>query len=135
MPWVTFTDPEAARVGLTEAEARQRHTNVKVIHFPWHEIDRAQAEGETTGFIKLIQNEKAEEILGAHMVGAHSGEVLAEITLAMQHKLGISGILDTIHAYPTLATGLQSAAFEAYLSSSSLASARKVLRPVLSFRG
>jgi dihydrolipoamide dehydrogenase len=135
LPWVTFTDPEVSRVGQTEAEARQEHTHIKIIHYPWHDIDRAQADGETEGFIKLILNDKGQEILGAHLVGARSGEVLAEITLAMQHKLGISGILDTIHAYPTLATGLQSAAFEAYLSSSSLASAKKVLGPVLSFTG
>ncbi len=135
VPWVTFTDPEAARVGMTEDEARQKHSKIKVIRFPWHDIDRAQAEGETDGFIKLILNEKNEEIYGAHIVGAHAGEVLAEVTLAMQHKLGISGIVATIHAYPTLATGLQNAAFEAYLEGSSIESAKKLLKPVLSFRG
>ena len=106
-----------------------------MINFPWHEIDRAQAEGLTAGFIKLILDEKNEEILGAHLVGAHAGEMLAEVTLAMQHKLGISGIIATIHAYPTIATGLQTAAFEAYLASSGFASSRKVLRPILALRG
>ncbi|HEX2913214.1 MAG TPA: NAD(P)/FAD-dependent oxidoreductase [Chloroflexia bacterium] len=133
LPWITFTDPEASRVGLTEAEARRLNPNIKVQYFPWEEIDRAQTEGETEGFIKLILDEQGEQILGAHLVGAHSGEMLGEITLAMQHKIGISGILQAIHAYPTLSTGLQSTAFEAYLSSSSLTSARKVRRPVFKF--
>jgi len=135
VPWVTFTDPEAARVGLTEAEAQKQHGKIKVHTFPWKDIDRAQAEGETEGYIKLILNEKAEEILGAHIVGAHAGEMLAEVALAMQNKLGISDILATIHAYPTLATGLQNAAFEAYLDSDALASSRKLLKTVLNIRG
>ncbi|HEX2913204.1 MAG TPA: FAD-dependent oxidoreductase [Chloroflexia bacterium] len=136
VPWVTFTEPEAARVGLTEAEAaRQYGGKIKVQRFPWHDIDRAQTEGETAGFIKLVLDEKSEEIYGAHLVGAHAGEVLAEVALAMQHKLGISDILATIHSYPTLATGMQNAAFEAYLSSSAFASARKTLKPVLTLRG
>ncbi len=135
VPWVTFTDPEASRVGLTEEEAKKQHGKIQVLRFPWHEIDRAQAEGETEGFIKLILNEKGEEIYGAHIVGARSGEMLAEVAMTMQHKLGISGILATIHAYPTMATGLQNAAFEAYLESSALTSSKKILRPILSFRG
>lgn len=136
IPWVTFTDPEAAHVGLTEAEAREKYDNkIKIVVLPWHEIDRAQTEGETTGFIKLVLNEKSEEIYGAHLVGSHSGEVLAEVALAMQHKLGISGILDTVHAYPTLATGLQSAAFEAYLASKAVSNSSKLLKPVLAIRG
>lgn len=135
VPWVTFTDPEVSRVGLTEAEARARHSNVRTIHFPWSEIDQAQARGETEGFIKLVISGKGDEIYGAHIVGAQSSEMLAEVTLAMQHKIGIGGILDTIHAYPTIATGLLSAAFEAYLSSSSLATAKKVLRPINTLRG
>ena len=135
VPWVTFTDPEAARVGLTEEEARRQHDKISVVRFPWHEIDRAQASGETRGFIKLILNDKNEEILGAHLVGAQAGEMLAEVAMAMQHKLGVSGILATIHAYPTIATGLQTAAFEAYLDSNSFVSAKKALRPILALRG
>lgn len=135
VPWVTFSDPEVSRVGLTEAEARTQHSHVRTIHFPWSEIDQAQARGETEGFIKLVLSGKGDEIYGAHFVGSQSSEMLAEITLAMQHKIGIGGILDTIHAYPTISTGLQSAALEAYLSSSSLATAKKVLRPINSIRG
>ena len=134
LPWVTFTDPEAARVGLTESEALTRGP-VRVIRFPWADIDRAQAEAATEGFIKLIVEAKSDTILGAHLVGAHAGELLAELTLAIKHKLGLDDILGTIHAYPTYSTGIQQAAFEAYLASDSLQNARKLLRPVLSLRG
>ena len=135
LPWVTFTDPEAARIGLTEEEAMQKGQQVRVIRFPWREIDRAQAEGETEGFIKLVLGAKNDTILGAHIVGARGGELLAELALAMKYKLGLDAIFSTTHAYPTLSTGLQQAAFEAYLESESLKSARKILRPVLSLRG
>jgi pyruvate/2-oxoglutarate dehydrogenase complex dihydrolipoamide dehydrogenase (E3) component len=132
---VTFTDPEAARIGETEEEATRRGEQVRAIRFPWREIDRAQAEGETEGFIKLVLGAKNDTILGAHIVGSRAGELLAELALAMKHKLGLDAIFSTIHAYPTLTTGLQQAAFEAYLESSSLQNARKILRPVLSLRG
>lgn len=128
MPSVTFTDPEVARVGLTETTARQQYGNVKILRFPWQAIDRAQTQDETEGFIKLVLDEAGEEILGAHLFGANAGEVLGEIALAMQHKLGISAIVATIHAYPTLANGLQSAATEFYLESLGNVVARKAAR-------
>jgi pyruvate/2-oxoglutarate dehydrogenase complex dihydrolipoamide dehydrogenase (E3) component len=134
LPWVTFTDPEAARVGLTEEEAAKRGP-IRVIRFPYSEIDRAQAEAEAHGFIKLVLGAKNDEILGAHLVGAHSGELLAEIALAIKHKLGLNAIFSTIHAYPTYTTGLQQAAFEAYLESEAVKNARRIIRPVLSLRG
>jgi pyruvate/2-oxoglutarate dehydrogenase complex dihydrolipoamide dehydrogenase (E3) component len=134
LPWVTFTDPEAARIGLTEEEAMKRGP-VRVVRFPYGEIDRAQAEGNVHGFIKIILGQKDDTILGASLVGAHSGELLAEIGLAMKHKLGLDAIFGTIHAYPTYSTGLQQAAFEAYLESEAIKNARKVIRPVLSLRG
>jgi pyruvate/2-oxoglutarate dehydrogenase complex dihydrolipoamide dehydrogenase (E3) component len=134
LPWVTFTDPEAARIGLTEEDAMKKGP-IRVIRFPYSEIDRAQAEAETHGFIKLVLGAKNDDILGAHLVGAHSGELLAEISLAMKYKLGLDAIFSTTHAYPTYTTGLQQAAFEAYLESEALKNARRVIRPVLSLRG
>ena len=134
LPWCTFTDPEAARVGLTYAEAQQRHRRVRVITFPWADIDRAQTEHATTGFIKLILAGKKEKIVGAHMVGAHAGELLGEIALAMQHHLTVSDMLAAIHPYPTLHTGLQQALFEAYLSSAQSHSNRAIVSGVLRLR-
>ena len=99
------------------------------------EIDRAQAENETTGFIKLVLAGKKDEIVGAHMVGARAGEMLGEIALAMQHNLTLNDILGTIHVYPTMNTGIQQAVFEAYLEGAAAASNRKIVRTVLSLRG
>ncbi len=138
LPWVTFTDPEAARVGLTEEEAMQQGRRFRVVHFPWHALDRAQTDGSLgalDGFIKLIVAEKDDTILGAHLVGSRAGELLGELTLAMQHHLGFQAILATIHAYPTLSTGIQQTAFEAYLKSAALNSARRIIRPLLAWRG
>ena len=134
LPWCTFTDPEAARVGLTYAEAQHHHQRVRVVTFPWADIDRAQTDDATGGFIKLILAGKKEEIVGAHMVGAHAGELLGEIALAMQHHLTVSDILATIHPYPTLHTGLQQAVYEAYLSSKQARSNRSLVSALLRFR-
>ena len=135
MPWCTFTDPEAARVGLTPEDAEKQYKQVRIVKFPWAEIDRAQAENETTGFIKLVLAGKKDEIVGAHMVGARAGEMLGEIALAMQHNLTLNDILGTIHVYPTMNTGIQQAVFEAYLEGAAAASNRKIVRTVLSLRG
>ena len=103
--------------------------------FPFAEVDRAQTENETTGFIKLILAGKKEEIVGAHIVGLHAGELLGEMTLAIQHNMTIDDIYTTIHTYPTMATGIQQAAFEAYLHSDGAANNRKVVGTLLKLRG
>ncbi len=135
VPWCTFTDPEAARIGLTPDEAAKRHKHTRIVKFPWAEIDRAQTEGETVGFIKLVLAGKKDEIVGAHLVGAHAGELLGELSLVMRHNLTLNDILDTIHAYPTLNTGIQQTVFEAYLDGSAIAGNRKIIRAVSSLRG
>ncbi len=134
LPWCTFTDPEAARVGLTSLEAQQRYRQVRVITFPWADIDRAQTEHATAGFIKLVLAGKKEEVVGAHMVGAHAGELLGEMALVMQHHLTISDILATIHPYPTLHTGRQQAVFEAHLSSRGARANRSIVSAALRLR-
>ncbi len=134
VPWCTFTDPEVARVGLTPAQAEEQHKQVRIVKLPWSDIDRAQAEDETIGFIKLVLAGKKEEIVGAHLIGAHAGEILAELTLAMQQHLTISDIYNTIHTYPTLSTGIQQAAFQAYLSGPRVISNRKIVQTISSFR-
>ncbi len=135
LPWTTFTDPEAARLGLTEEEARQTGQAFRVVRVPWRAIDRAQTDGAPEGFIKLIVAQKGDTILGAHLVGARAGELLGELALAMRHKLGMGAVLATIHAYPTLSTGLQQASFEWYLGSGALKNARRIIRPLLARRG
>lgn len=101
IPWATFTDPELARVGLTEAEAREKYgKNIRIFKQAFSGVDRAQAEGKTQGFAKII-TKKNGEILGAHLVGTMAGELISEIVLAMRYNLKISA-LTGIHIYPTL---------------------------------
>ncbi len=134
VPWCTFTEPEVARVGLTLEEAEKQYKDVRTEVFPLADVDRAQAENETTGFIKLVLAGKKEEIVGAHIVGLRAGELLGEMTLAVQHNMTVNDIYNTIHAYPTMVTGLQQTAFEAYLKSDAASSNRKVVRTLLNFR-
>ena len=134
VPWCTFTDPEAARVGMIPEEAEKHFKQVRIVKFPWAGIDRAQTDGETTGFIKLVLIGKKDEIVGAHMVGAQAGELLGEMALVMQHHLSLNDIFSTIHTYPTMSTGLQQATFEAYLKGAEAARNRKIVRAILHLR-
>jgi dihydrolipoamide dehydrogenase len=134
VPWCTFTKPEVARVGLTPDEAVKRHKHTRVVKLPVAAIDRAQAESEPTGFIKLVLAGKKEEIVGAHIIGVHAGEMLGEMALAMQHHLTIKDILNTIHAYPTMNTGMQQVAFEAYLHGPKVINNRKIVQILLRLR-
>jgi pyruvate/2-oxoglutarate dehydrogenase complex dihydrolipoamide dehydrogenase (E3) component len=126
----TFTDPEAARVGLTLLQAQERYRQVRALTLPWASIDRAQTEQATTGFLKLVMAGNREEIVGAHLVGAHAGELLGELALAIEHRMTASDVLSVIHPYPTLQTGLQQAMFEAYLSSPRARTNRRVVRAI-----
>jgi pyruvate/2-oxoglutarate dehydrogenase complex dihydrolipoamide dehydrogenase (E3) component/uncharacterized membrane protein YdjX (TVP38/TMEM64 family) len=112
IPWVTFTDPEVARVGLNETEAKQQNTDHEVTIFELAELDRAIAEGEAHGWVKIITPPGKDKILGATIVGTHAGDLLAEYILAMKHGIGLNKILGTIHPYPTLAEANKMAAGE-----------------------
>ena len=102
IPRVTFTDPELAHTGLTEDEARQRgNTRIQVLRWPYRENDRAQAERETTGHIKIITTERG-RILGATIVGTAAGELITTWTLAITQRLNIRSIAGIIIPYPTL---------------------------------
>ena len=112
IPHVTYLDPEIARVGLSEAEASAQGIEHEVSRYELAESDRALAEGATAGFVKVLTPPGKDTILGVTIVGAHAGELLAEYALAMRHKLGLNAILQTIHAYPTLAEANKFAAGE-----------------------
>jgi pyruvate/2-oxoglutarate dehydrogenase complex dihydrolipoamide dehydrogenase (E3) component/uncharacterized membrane protein YdjX (TVP38/TMEM64 family) len=101
MPWVTFTSPEVARVGLSEEEARARGVPYEVTRYDLDDLDRAIADGEARGFVKVLTVPGRDRILGAVVVGAQAGAILAEFTLAMTHGLGLNRLLATIHPYPT----------------------------------
>ena len=110
MPRTTFTDPEVARVGLNEREAREQAVPVEVTTYPLAELDRAIADSDTRGFVKVLTVPGKDRILGVTIVGSHAGEQLAEFVLAMKHGLGLNHILGTVHAYPTHAEANKAAA-------------------------
>lgn len=101
LPWVTFTAPEVARVGLSETEAQEQGVPYEVTRYGLDDLDRAIAEDEDHGFIKVLTVPGKDRILGAVVVGTHAAEILAEFTLAMKHGIGLNKILGTIHPYPT----------------------------------
>lgn len=103
IPWTTFIDPEVARVGLNERDAREAGVAHEVTIYPLHELDRAIADSATAGFVKVLTPPGKDRILGVTIVGEHAGELLAEYVLAMKHGLGLNKILATIHTYPTMA--------------------------------
>ena len=102
VPSCTYTDPELARVGLSEADAKHRGMAHRVYRFAFEDIDRARAEGETAGFAKLVTDPRG-KVLGATIVGAHAGELIAEYVLAVSKGMNAKELTDVIHAYPTLA--------------------------------
>lgn len=103
IPWATFTEPEVARVGLNEQEAQEKKIAHEVTVYRMGDLDRAIAEGEAHGFVKVLTPPGKDRILGVTIVGAHAGELIAEYVLAMKHGIGLNKILGTIHIYPTLA--------------------------------
>ena len=103
IPWCTFIDPEVARVGLNENEARAGGIAYEVTRYDIGELDRAIADGDARGFVKVLTPPGSDRILGVTIVGAHAGDLIAEFILAMKYKLGLNKILGTIHIYPTLA--------------------------------
>ncbi|WP_281544424.1 dihydrolipoyl dehydrogenase [Grimontia sp. SpTr1] len=102
MPAATYTAPEVARVGINEKEAIAQGIEYEVAHYGIDDLDRAIADGEDHGFIKVITPKGKDKILGATIVGSHAGDLLAEFTLAMRHGLGLNKILGTVHPYPTM---------------------------------
>ncbi|MCZ6852469.1 MAG: FAD-dependent oxidoreductase, partial [Gammaproteobacteria bacterium] len=102
VPWATYTDPEVARVGLSETEAFARGLAVDVVRYDLDDLDRAIVDGTAQGWVKVITPKGKDQILGATIVGAHAGELIGELVLAMTHGLGLKKIMGTIHIYPTL---------------------------------
>jgi pyruvate/2-oxoglutarate dehydrogenase complex dihydrolipoamide dehydrogenase (E3) component len=112
LPWAVFTDPEVARVGLNEQEAAEQGIDCEVTRYGIDDLDRAIADGETSGFIKVLTRTGSDKILGVTIVGPHAGDLITEFTLAMKNGLGLKRILATIHIYPTLAEANKFAAGE-----------------------
>jgi pyruvate/2-oxoglutarate dehydrogenase complex dihydrolipoamide dehydrogenase (E3) component len=110
MPWATYTDPEIAHVGLYEHEAQAKGLDINTIKIPMSAVDRAIADGETEGFVKILHAKGSDKILGATIVARHAGDMISEITTAMVGGLGLNSLSSTIHPYPTQAEGIKKAA-------------------------
>jgi pyruvate/2-oxoglutarate dehydrogenase complex dihydrolipoamide dehydrogenase (E3) component len=113
VPWATYTEPELARVGLTEAEAKEAGEIVRVHRIHFSDIDRAITDGQPTGLVKIVANARG-KILGAHIAGPGAGEIIHEFVLAMKHGISVGQLSQTIHAYPTLALAVRRAADDFY---------------------
>ena len=103
IPWATFTDPEVARVGLNETEAKERGIPYEVTVYGIDDLDRAIADEAAHGLVKVLTVPGKDRILGVTIVGEHAGDLIAEYVAAMRHGFGLNKILGTIHIYPTLA--------------------------------
>ncbi|ABD82908.1 FAD-dependent oxidoreductase [Saccharophagus degradans] len=110
LPWVTFTDPEIARVGASEMDLKKRGVHYEVTRYSLVELDRAIAEGEAHGFVKVLTEEGKDRILGAVIVGSHGGEMITEFVSAIKHGKGLNAILGTVHSYPTWSEANKAAA-------------------------
>jgi mercury(II) reductase len=110
LPRCTYTDPEVAHVGLSESELQAKNLPWETFKHPLAEVDRAAIDGETVGFVKLHAHRGTHRLLGATLVGAHAGEMLAEVTLAIKHRLKLGDLASVIHPYPTQGEALRQAA-------------------------
>jgi pyruvate/2-oxoglutarate dehydrogenase complex dihydrolipoamide dehydrogenase (E3) component len=113
LPWVTYTDPELAHVGLTEEQARKEDHAVEVLRWPFEENDRARTERQTSGLVKAVVGKRG-RILGASIVGAHAGELILPWVLAIRQGLKISALANVIVPYPTLSEASKRAAGSYY---------------------
>ncbi|MEQ1529160.1 MAG: FAD-dependent oxidoreductase, partial [Methylococcales bacterium] len=110
MPWATFTDPEVARVGVNEQEAKQQNLVFELSLIQLKDLDKAITDHEQTGFVKVLTPPGSDRILGVSIVGAHAGDLIAEFVLAMRHRIGLRKLLGTVHIYPTMAEANKQAA-------------------------
>lgn len=110
MPWVTYTDPEIAHVGMYERDAQAKGIDCNTIKIDFDDVDRALADGETEGFLKILHKRDSDEILGATIVARHAGEMISEVTTAMIGGMGLSKLASVIHPYPTQAEAIKKSA-------------------------
>ncbi|MBD2362954.1 mercuric reductase [Anabaena sp. UHCC 0399] len=110
MPWVTYTDPEIAHVGMYEHQAKEKGIDVETIKIPFSSVDRAIADAQEEGFLKIHHKKGSDEILGATIVASHAGEMISEVTTAIVNKIGLSKLSNVIHPYPTQAEAIKKAA-------------------------
>jgi pyruvate/2-oxoglutarate dehydrogenase complex dihydrolipoamide dehydrogenase (E3) component len=132
MPWVTYTYPEIAQVGLSEAAAREQGIAFQTIEISMAAVDRATTDGETNGFLKIRYQSGTDRILGATLVASHAGDMISEITLAIANNIGLSKLSSVIHPYPTQAEIIKKAA-DAYRRTLLTGRTQKILKIISKF--
>ncbi|BAY43424.1 pyridine nucleotide-disulfide oxidoreductase dimerization region [Scytonema sp. HK-05] len=133
MPWVTYTDPEIAHVGMYEHQAQEMGIDVATIKVPFSDVDRAIADGEEEGFVKIHHPKGSDKILGATIVARHAGEMISQITTAIVHNIGLNKLSQVIHPYPTQAEAIRKAADAYYLSTALTPNTKRLLAWVKKF--
>ncbi len=133
VPWCTYTDPEIAHVGLYERDAAERGIEVDTFVERFGELDRAIADGEREGLVKVHVRRGTDRILGATIVARHAGEMISEITVAMAGKVGLGKLADVIHPYPTQAEAIKHAA-DAYNRTRLTPFAKKLFTRLMAWR-
>jgi len=134
VPWVTYTDPELGHVGASEKTLRDKGEKFEVYRFPFTKIDRAITDGNTTGLIKIFAKKWNGKILGATVLGAHSGEMISQYALAMKNGVSLRKFADTIHPYPSYGLGARRAADQWYIKNQS-ESMVKWIKRIFRYRG
>jgi pyruvate/2-oxoglutarate dehydrogenase complex dihydrolipoamide dehydrogenase (E3) component len=129
IPWCTYTDPEIAHVGLYMTQARERSIPVKTFTVLMHDVERAIIDGQEEGFVKIHVKDGTDRILGATIVAAHAGEMINEITLAIDAGIGLSALARIIHAYPTQTMAIKMAAEACVKSRLKVVASHDVARP------
>ena len=133
IPWCTYTDPEVAHVGMYEGDAAAKGIEVDTITVPMSEVDRAIAEGETEGMVRIHLKKGTGKILGATIVARHAGEMISEISVAMAAKMGLGALASVIHPYPTQAEGIRKAG-DAYNRTKLTPTVKKVFSAILKWQ-
>jgi pyruvate/2-oxoglutarate dehydrogenase complex dihydrolipoamide dehydrogenase (E3) component len=133
IPWCTYTDPEIAHVGMYEEDAEQKGIPVDTFHVPMTEVDRAIADGETEGMVKVHVRKGTDRILGATVVARHAGEMISEISVAMQAKMGLGALSGVIHPYPTQAEAIRKVA-DAYNRTRLTPTVKRILEIILKLK-
>lgn len=134
IPWVTYTDPEVAALGSSEQELTSRGVHFDVYEFPYGKVDRALAEGQLPGLIRVFARPRDGKIYGASIVGKGAGDIVGELAVAMSNGVSLRKLSDTIHAYPTYALGVRRAADQWYVRKQSLGLV-KILMLLFGYRG
>jgi dihydrolipoamide dehydrogenase len=114
VPRCTYTEPEIGSVGLTEAQAKEQGYDVRIGSFPFRALARARMAGETDGFVKIVADKKYDEILGVHIIGPRSTELIAEAVMALRMEVTVEELIKTIHAHPTMSEAVGEAAHAAH---------------------